>query len=112
LANGDTSMAAPLLANMYPPQSLKDAITSNTITTDSLADWILQLEQHQRDTLAQIAPINAQVEPALQRAFATSIRQIYQDAIWLVALSFILVALFLPEIPLRKSNRDIPSTIE
>lgn len=112
LVNGDTSMAAPLLANMYPPQSLKDAITSNTITTDSLADWILQLEQHQRDTLAQIAPINAQVEPALQRAFATSIRQIYQDAIWLVALSFILVALFLPEIPLRKSNRDIPSTIE
>jgi EmrB/QacA subfamily drug resistance transporter len=112
LANGDTSMAAVLLANTYTPQSLKEAITSNTFTADSLANWIRTLEQHQRDTLAQIAPINEQVEPALQRAFATSIRQIYQDAIWLVALSFILIALFLPEIPLRKSNRDIPTTIE
>ncbi|MEY3989596.1 MAG: hypothetical protein RI985_677 [Chloroflexota bacterium] len=112
LANGDTTVTAALLANTYIPPILKDAITNRSITPDSLGAWITQLDQQRASTTAQLASLNQQIEPALQRAFATSIRQIYQDAIWLVALSFVLVAIFLPEIPLRKSNRDIPNTIE
>ncbi len=112
LANGDTTVTAALLANTYIPPLLKDAITNRSITPDSLGSWITQLDQQRASTTAQLASLNQQIEPALQRAFATSIRQIYQDAIWLVALSFVLVAIFLPEIPLRKSNRDIPNTIE
>lgn len=112
LANGDASARTALLANQALPQSLKDAIVADSVTTSSLPTLIGTLEQQRDAVMSQLATINQQVEPALQRAFATSIRQIYQDAIWLVALSFILVALFLPEIPLRKSNRDIPNTVE
>ena len=111
-ANGDTSLAPSLLANSYLPQQLKDAIENRSVSPESLESWIIQLDQQLENSTNQLTAINQQIEPALQRAFATSIRQIYQDAIWLVALSFILVAIFLPEIPLRKSNRDIPNTIE
>lgn len=112
LANGDTSARTVLLANPALLDSLKDAIDSDSVTTTSLAMWISTLEEQRDRDMSQLTAINQQVEPALQRAFATSIRQIYQDAIWLVALSFLLVALFIPEIPLRKSNRDIPNTVE
>ena len=49
---------------------------------------------------------------AIKRAFARSITQIYNDAIWLVALSFLLIIFLLPEVPLRKTNRDAEVVLE
>ncbi|MFZ9858768.1 MAG: MDR family MFS transporter [Roseiflexaceae bacterium] len=112
MVNGDTVARDTLLNNATTPQSLKDAINTQTVTPATIDSWIALLEQQRSTLTRQLETIDQQIKPALQRAFATSIRQIYQDAIWLVALSFILVVIFLPEIPLRKSNRDIPNTVE
>jgi len=49
---------------------------------------------------------------AIKRAFARSITQIYSDAIWLVVASFLLIIFLLPEVPLRKTNRDVEVVLE
>ncbi|MFN7471359.1 MAG: hypothetical protein ACK5S9_06890, partial [Roseiflexaceae bacterium] len=48
------------------------------------------------------------INQAIKQAFTNSITQIYRDAIWLVVVSFLLVLFGLPEVPLRKTNRDAP----
>jgi hypothetical protein len=112
LANGDMSAKTVLLADSSLPQPLIDAINANTITPQSLAEWKVALDAQSAAVISQLDAIDQQMKPALQRAFASSIRQIYQEAIWLVVISFAVVLILLPEIPLRKSNRDIPATIE
>ncbi|NBU64633.1 MAG: hypothetical protein EBS29_09060 [Chloroflexia bacterium] len=54
----------------------------------------------------------ADISAAIKRAFARSITQIYSDAIWLVVASFLLVVFLLPEVPLRKTNRDAAVVLE
>jgi hypothetical protein len=49
---------------------------------------------------------------AIKRAFARSITQIYSDAIWLVVISFLIIIFLLPEVPLRKTNRDVQVVLE
>jgi hypothetical protein len=112
LANGDASAKTTLLADSSLPQPLIDAINANAITPQSLAEWKVALDVQNATVIAQLNAIDQQIKPALQRAFASSIRQIYQEAIWLVVISFAVILILLPEIPLRKSNRDIPATIE
>lgn len=112
LANGDMAAKATLLADPALPTPLVDAIQSNAITTQTIDTWTAELDKQNAAIIAQLDSIDNQIKPALQRAFASSIRQIYQEAIWLVVLSFGIVLFLLPEIPLRKSNRDIPATIE
>jgi hypothetical protein len=112
LAHGDASAKTVLLADSSLPQPLIDAINANAITPQSLAEWKVALDAQNAAVIAQLDAIDQQIKPALQRAFASSIRQIYQEAIWLVVISFAVILFLLPEIPLRKSNRDIPATIE
>lgn len=112
LANGDASAKTTLLADSSLPQPLIDAINANAVTPQSLAEWKVALDAQNAVVIAQLNAIDQQIKPALQRAFAASIRQIYQEAIWLVVISFVVVLILLPEIPLRKSNRDIPATVE
>ncbi|GAB4112400.1 MAG: MDR family MFS transporter [Roseiflexaceae bacterium] len=52
-----------------------------------------------------------QFQDALKLSFANSITQIYSYAIWFVALAFVLVAVFLEEKPLRKTNAPMPPPI-
>ncbi len=49
--------------------------------------------------------IGSEIGDALKLSFSNSITQIYSYAIWLVALAFIIVAVFLPEKPLRTTNQ-------
>jgi hypothetical protein len=66
------------------------------------------IEAGRAPALAQAASLSKEISQAIKQAFTNSITQIYRDAIWLVALSFALVLFGLPEIPLRKTNRDAP----
>jgi MFS family permease len=60
-------------------------------------------------TLAAANPeLAKQFQDALKLSFANSITQIYSYAIWFVALAFVLVAFFLEEKPLRKTNTPMP----
>ncbi len=112
LASGDDSAKITLLADPTLPQTLIEAIEGNAITAQTLIQWETTLAAQNAAVIAKLDAVDQQIKPALQRAFAASIRQIYQEAIWLVVLSFGIVLFLLPEIPLRKSNRDIPATIE
>lgn len=112
LASGDATAKNTLLADPTLPKPLLDAIQGNSITAQTLVQWKTTLEAQNAAIITQLDAIDQQIKPALQRAFASSIRQIYQEAIWLVVLSFGIVLFLLPEIPLRKSNRDIPAAIE
>lgn len=112
LSNGDETAKATLLADPTLPPPLVDAINTNAINAQTIGEWKKRLDAQNATIIAQLDAIDQQIKPALQRAFAASIRQIYQEAIWLVVLSFAIVFFLLPEIPLRKSNRDIPATIE
>lgn len=106
IADGDTSQVNALLTNPTLPPDLVVAVRENTITPQNITLWTNVLDAQHAATMSELSALNEQIERALQRAFATSIQQIYVDAIWLVALSFILILCFLPELPLRKSNRD------
>jgi len=112
LANGDTTQRDALLSNPTLPADLNEAIQQNTINTQNIVTWTDLLNAQHTITMNEIALLNAQLEHALKRAFATSIQQIYVDAIWIVLLSFILILFFLPELPLRKSNRDVTPLTE
>ncbi|MBC8077091.1 MAG: MFS transporter, partial [Chloroflexales bacterium] len=61
--------------------------------------------------LSPQTPLGQQFDAAVKQSFATSVTRIYGYTIPLVLLSFVL-ALFLPELPLRTSNRDEPPPVE
>jgi EmrB/QacA subfamily drug resistance transporter len=62
---------------------------------------------------AQAQAAGQQLELALRQAFSESIVVIYWITAWLAGIALLLVALYLPDVPLRKSNRpEQPLTLE
>ncbi len=55
--------------------------------------------------------IGGQISDALKLSFSNSVTQIYSYAIWFVAAAFLLVTFFLPEKPLRTTNRPEPTPV-
>jgi hypothetical protein len=49
--------------------------------------------------------IGRRVSDAVRASYAASVTRIYVYAVWLTAAALVAIALWLPEIPLRKSNR-------
>jgi hypothetical protein len=109
--------------DQLPPQALKNPQTIATILQQvksgmdqqkpalvaqarrqALARALAGLDTAKAAALKQGQSIGAQMIQALKQSFATSITRIYLYAIWLVAAAGMLIALALPEIPLRKSN--------
>ena len=70
--------------------------------------------EHTPDVLSQTArQIGPQVNDAVKLSYATSITRIYVYAFWLAIVALVAVTLWLPEIPLRKSNRtEMPPAFE
>lgn len=63
------------------------------------------VDQAQQAMLSETQGIAGAVTAAMRLAFANSITRIYSYALWLVAAAFLLCLFWLPELPLRKSNR-------
>ncbi len=110
--DGDPAAKAAIAANPMVPDELKQGIASGALTAAALPK-ILDGFTTARETAVKEARSTAtDIGLAIKRAFARSITQIYNDAIWLVALSFLLIIFLLPEVPLRKTNRDIEPVLE
>lgn len=112
VANGDSATAATLLADPLVPAPLKTAIEQQALTPSTLPQILTTLETRHTEVRNNVATLGAKIELAIKRSFTTSITQIYQNAIWLVVVSFAVILLLLDEIPLRKSNRDMPPVTE
>lgn len=76
-----------------------------------LREVLTQLDAAESEALGQGQALGAEITQAIRVSFATSITRIYWYAIWLIVAAFLLIALALPELPLRKSNRDLPLPI-
>jgi EmrB/QacA subfamily drug resistance transporter len=114
LGAGDAAARAQLESN---PETLPEIITQ--LKESSGADpqaltransAIDAAEQQARQTAQQIGP---QVNNAVKLSFATSITRIYIYAFCLAIVALVAVTLWLPEIPLGKSNRaEAPPAFE
>ena len=84
------------------PQAVQQA------TAAALTQVNTALDKARSDALAQGSTLGKEVTLAIKQAFVTSVTTIYGYTIPLVILAFIL-ALFVPEIPLRTTNNDSPA---
>jgi len=110
--DGDPTAKAAIAANPMVPDELKQGIASGALTPAALPK-ILDGFTTARETAVKEARSTAtDIGLAIKRAFARSITQIYNDAIWLVVISFLIIIFLLPEVPLRKTNRDVEVVLE
>ncbi len=114
LGAGDAAARAQLMNN---PETLSEIIaqlrSSPGADPQALAratSAIDAVEQQAKEAARQIGP---RVNDAVKRSYATSITRIYIYAFWLAIVALAAVTLWLPEIPLGKSNRaEAPPVIE
>ena len=97
-----------LVANPNLPADVKARLLAGTLPPEALPGILAGIEAGRAPAIEQAVLLSKDIGLAIKQAFTYSITQIYRDAIWLVALSFALVLFGLPEIPLRKTNRDAP----
>lgn len=112
VAAGDDTAASTLLADPQVPDQLKGAIKAHMINASTLPTILSNLEQSHTAARAKASEFGGRVEQAIKVAFTNSITQIYQNAIWLVIISFVIILFLLDEIPLRKTNREVPVVSE
>ena len=110
--DGDPAAKAAIAANPMVPDELKQGIASGTLTAAALPKVLDGFTTARETAVKEARSTATDIGVAIKRAFARSITQIYNDAIWLVALSFLLIIFLLPEVPLRKTNRDIEPVLE
>jgi EmrB/QacA subfamily drug resistance transporter len=114
LANGDAAARAQLVSNPETLPEVKAQLqASDGADPQALAraSQALDAEEQQVRQEAQVAA--QRVITAIKQSYATSITRIYFYAIWLTAAALLAIALWLPEIPLRKSNRaEAPPVFE
>jgi EmrB/QacA subfamily drug resistance transporter len=110
--DGDPAAKAAIAANPMVPDELKQGIASGALTAAALPKVLDGFTAARETAVKEARSTATDIGLAIKRAFARSITQIYNDAIWLVALSFLLIIFLLPEVPLRKTNRDIEPVLE
>ncbi len=75
-----------------------------TITNQALSQASTALDAAEAEALASGAETGREIDTAIKSAFSTSVTNIYGYAIPLMLLAFVLL-LFMPELPLRRSNQ-------
>ena len=114
LGAGDAAARAQLVSNPATlPGIIAQLQSSPGADPQALAranSAIDAAEQQAKQTAQQIGP---QVNGAVKLAYATSITRIYVYAFWLAIIALVAVTLWLPVIPLGKSNRaEAPPVFE
>ncbi len=105
IEESDRQAVATLLASPTTAPQLKEILQQDPATFPSLADALAIVDSSQQEIAAQAHVLGEQVTTAVWSAFAVSITKIYFYSLWLVAAALLLVAIWLPELPLRKSNQ-------
>lgn len=106
LGQGDAEARAQLLSSPATLPEIQELVQRSqgadpqalTIANSAIDDAEQQAQQ-------QAQGVGLRVNDAVKQAYATSVTRIYFYALWLSLAALIIVALWLPEIPLRKSNR-------
>jgi MFS family permease len=114
LGAGDAAARAQLLSSpaTLPEVTalLKESAGADPQALARATSAIDAAEQQARQTAQQIGP---QVNTAVKLSFATSITRIYIYSFFLAIVALVAVTLWLPEIPLGKSNRaEAPPVLE
>jgi EmrB/QacA subfamily drug resistance transporter len=114
LGQGDAQARARLLSEPDTLPAVKELVQSSAAAdAQALAQANAALDAAEQRAQQEGRELGQRVSGAVKQSFATSITSIYFYAIWLAIAALILVALGLPEIPLRKSNRaEVPVVAE
>ena len=104
----DSTALAALVAHPMLSAESKARLQSNQIDPATLPALLEGIEAGRAPAIEKAVALSNDIGQAIKQAFTNSITQIYRDALWLVVISFALVLFGLPEVPLRKSNRDAP----
>lgn len=104
----DSTALAALVAHPMLSAESKARLQNNQIDPATLPALLEGIEAGRAPAIEKAVALSNDIGQAIKQAFTNSITQIYRDALWLVVISFALVLFGLPEVPLRKSNRDAP----
>ncbi|MFN8500628.1 DHA2 family efflux MFS transporter permease subunit [Kouleothrix sp.] len=111
IRDNDPAAVQALLGSPQTPEQLRALLRAGipaAARAQVLAQANAQLDTAQAGALAQGLALGQQVSGAVKQAFTDSVTQIYWYTIPLVLLAF-LIALFIPELPLRRTNS--PATV-
>ena len=97
------------MADPRTPEQLKALLQNQQIPAaarqKALDAALVQLDSAEQAAETQGRSLGTQISQALKQSFTNSITRIYSYALWLVVAALILVVFFLPEKPLRTTNR-------
>ncbi|MBX3010786.1 MAG: MFS transporter [Caldilineaceae bacterium] len=104
LTTGDDQARTALLSSPSTEPALKELLTT-VGQTPQLEQALAIVDQAQQAMIVQAQTLATEVTAALRLSFANSITRIYFYATGLVVIAFLLIIFWLPELPLRRSNR-------
>jgi MFS family permease len=105
LRDGDAQARAVLLASPTVEPQLKNLLAATSADQPLLEQALAIVDEAQQAAAQEALTLAGQVVSAVRISFANSITQIYFYALWLVALALVIITIWLPELPLRKTNR-------
>jgi EmrB/QacA subfamily drug resistance transporter len=108
--DADPAATQALLANPQAPAELREALQAGipaAAREPALAKINAALDTAEANAAAEAQRLGHEISAGLKNAFTDSVVQIYWYAIPLVLLAFV-ITLFMPELPLRRSNGPAP----
>jgi EmrB/QacA subfamily drug resistance transporter len=116
LRDADPAAVQALQADPQTPAQLRELLPSlgalpASARERALAEALAALDEAQGQALAQGRELGAEIDRAVKVSFTDSITAIYRYAIVLAAIALAL-ALFLPELPLRKGHQQEAPVLE
>lgn len=104
LRDGSAEARTTLLASLTTTPALKELLTKAPNGQPPLDQALAIVDQAEQEVTKEAQTLGDKVTIALKLSFANSITKIYFYALWLVAAALLLIAFWLPELPLRKTN--------
>lgn len=114
IRDADPAATQAVVSNPQTPAELKGLLQAGVPAAareQVLATVLAGVDTAETSALEQGRAIGHEVSAGIKQAFATSVTQIYWYTVPLVLLAF-LITLFVPELPLRRSNHSTPVAIE
>ena len=112
LQENDAAALQTLLENPTTEPQLKALLSTPLADRGAALEQALAIvDQAQQAMIGETQSIAGEITAALRLSFANSITRIYFYGLWLVLAAFLLCLFWLPELPLRKSNRSVEMPI-
>src|SRR5262249_31573904 len=110
---GAAQARAQVLSSPDTLRAVKELVQGSAAAdTQALVQVNATLDAAEQQAGQEARELGQRLNGAVKQSFATSITSIYFYAIWLAIAALILIVLWLPEIPLRRSNRTEMPVVE